>query len=186
MKWKSDNNIWLTVKEGVKLNELLDDAAVELEKDFAAAKLKARITSGERDSDDQLNTVQTYARRYGIEKEFPEILTCGVNDKINLGRETIYTWQRAWSRLLNIGVIVNPPKPAKCLFDYWKDGVNKKGQEIGYSPHWYGKGLDIGGGSDYTPVNEAEVVKKAIARKAPFIRSYLLEPKNNCCHVNCG
>lgn len=181
---KSASNKFLKVKEGVRLNPKLDEAIAELEKDFAEEGLEAWVTSGERTSEDQLDTIQKYAKRNGVEKEFPEILTCGVNDKIDFGTQKIFTWQRAWSRLLNIGVIVNPPLPAKCLFDYMRDGVNKKGTIIGYSPHYYGKAIDIGGGSDKSPVNEAEVVKKAIARRAPGIKGLLLEPKNNCCHVD--
>lgn len=184
MNWKSDNNKYLRVKEGVRLNDDLDSAAVELEKDFAEAGVFAWITSGERTSEDQLDTVRKYAIRYGVEKEFPEILTCRLDDKIDFGHEKIYTWQRAWSRLLNIGVIVNPPKPAKALFDYIRNGVNKKGHEIGYSPHWYKKAMDIGGGEDRDTSNEVAVVKKALARKAPYIKGYLNEPKNNCCHVD--
>lgn len=182
--FKSSQNKFLKVKEGVRLNPDLDAAVVELEKDFAEAGLVAWVTSGERTSEDQLDTIRSYAKRNGVEKEFPEILTCGVDDKIDFGHEKIYTWQRAWSRLLNIGVIINPPKPSKALFDYIRDGVNKKGQTINYSPHYYGRAVDIGGGTDRSPSNEAEVVKKAIARRAPGIKGIVLEPKNNCCHVD--
>lgn len=182
--WKSDKNEFLKVKEGVRLNDRIDTAIVTLESYFKAAGLHAWVTSGERSSEDQLETIRKYAKSNGVDKEFPEILACGVDDKIDFTHEKIYTWQRAWGKLLNIGVIVNPPKPARCLFDYFRGGENRKGTIINYSPHFFGKALDIGGGTDKNPENEAEVVKKAIADKAPGIKGYLLEPKNNCCHVD--
>jgi hypothetical protein len=185
MTWKSDANKFLRVKDGVKLNASLDMAVVTLEPWFAAAQLEAWVTSGIRTSEDQLQTILKYCIKHGVDKQFKEILTCGVMDKIDLGDQgTIYTWQRAWSRLLNIGVIVNPPMPARCLMDYWRNNENRKGILIGHSPHYYEKAIDISGGSDRSPVNEAEVVKKAIAARVPYIRGYLLEPKNNCCHVD--
>jgi hypothetical protein len=107
-------------------------------------------------------------------------------DKIDFGDgKKIATWQRAWSRLLNKGIIVNPPLEAECLFDYFRNGVNKKGQKIGMSPHYYGKAFDISGGEDYNPVNETEVIKHALADKLKGLKGYLLERKQNCLHVDC-
>lgn len=182
------DNKWLTVgkSSGVRLTPIIEPVIIALDKYFEAANLKAKVTSGERTSGDQLAIIRKYATIYGIEKEFPEILTCGVLDKIDFGNDKkIATWQRAWSRLLNVGVIVNPPLPAVVLFDYIRNGVNKKGQTIGMSPHYYGLAFDLSGGIDHDPTNEMEVVKKALNDKLPGLKGYLLERKQNALHVDC-
>lgn len=182
------DNKWLTVgvKSGVRLTSIIEPVIVALDKYFEAANLTARVTSGERTSGDQLTIIRKYAASFGVDKEFPEIKTCGVLDKIDFGEgKKLFTWQRAWSRLLNTGVIVNPPLPAACLFDYIREGVNKKGQIINQSPHYYGKAFDIGGGLDHDPTNELAVIKKALADKLPGLKGYLLERKQNCLHIDC-
>lgn len=185
MKTVQDNK-FLIVRSGVRLTESILYPIIDLDKYFEDAGLIAYVTSGERTSQDQLDIIRMYAKRFEIDKEFPEINSCQVNDTIDMGTQKIFTWQRAWSRLLNKNVIVNPPRPAKCLFDYIRSGINKKGQEIGYSPHFYGKAFDIGGGIDHDPSNELEVIKKAIAeKKIPGLKGYLLERNNNCLHVDC-
>ena len=181
------NNRFLVVKSKVRLNTTIMPVIEALDSYFEKAGLRSYVSSGERNSEDQLEVIQQYCELYGIEKEFPEILTCDVNDTIDMGGgQKIFTWQRAWSRLLNKGVIVNPPRPAKCLFDYIRDGVNKKGQEIGYSPHFYGKAFDIGGiKNDGDVENEVKVIQEAIKDKLPGLKGYLLERANNCLHVDC-
>src|SRR5689334_18648252 len=118
------DNKWLTVgvKSGVRLTGIIEPVIVALDPYFKDANLKASVTSGERTSGDQLTIIRKYSVKYGVDKEFPEILTCGVIDKIDYGNgKKIFTWQRAWSKLLNINIIVNPPCPAACLFDYIRD-----------------------------------------------------------------
>jgi hypothetical protein len=85
-------------------------------------------------------------------------------------------------------VIINPPLGAVCLFDYYKNGVNKKGLVIPPSAHFYGKAFDIGGGggTDPTPADELEVVSRAMGYDSTLgIKDFLLERANNCLHVNC-
>ena len=176
---------WLIVKPEVRLNPTLIRTIVAMDVEFKRSGLKAYVTSGERTSEDQLNTIIKYIKRYKVDAEFPEILTCGVNDIIDLGHTKIYKWQRGWSKLLNIGVIINPPKPAKCLFDYIRDGVNKKGKVIGYSPHFWGKAYDIGGGTDHDISNELPVVQACMRKKIEGMKGYLPERKNNCIHIDC-
>jgi hypothetical protein len=177
-------NEWLQVRRGVRTTPIIEPVILALDAYFKEANLKATVTSGERTSGDQLTIIRNYAKSFKVDQEFKEILTCGVLDKIDFGSEKIFTWQRAWSRLLNIGVIVNPPVQAKVLFDYVRDGVNKKGQIINQSPHYYGKAFDIGGGVDHDPTNELEVLKKAMG-KVRGLKGYLLERKQNCLHVDC-
>ena len=180
------DNKFLTVakQSGVRLTPIIEPVIIALDKYFEEANLKSSVTSGERTSGDQLRIIRNYAIKYGVDKEFPEILTCDVLDKIDFGDKKIFTWQRAWSRLLNTDIIVNPPVPAVCLFDYIRNGVNKKGQQIGASPHYYGKAFDIGGGFDHDPTNELEVIKKAMG-KVKGLKGYLLERKQNCLHIDC-
>jgi len=180
-------NKWLTVgkNSGVRLTPIIEPVIIALDSYFEKANVKARVTSGERTSGDQLAIIRKYCEAYGVDQEFPEILTCQVLDKIDLGEAgKIFKWQRAWSRLLNKGIIVNPPAPAKCLFDYIRDGVNKKGNEIGLSPHYYGKAFDISGGVDHDPTNELAVIQSAMG-KVKGLKGYLLERKQNCLHVDC-
>lgn len=180
------NNKFLKVNKGVALTSIIEPVIVALDKYFREANLTANVTSGERTSGDQLRIIRNYCIQFKVDEEFPEIKTCGVLDKTDYGDgKKIFTWQKAWSRLLNKGIIVNPPLQANCLFDYFRDGVNKKGQIINQSPHYYGKAFDIGGGIDHDPTNELEVIKKALADKLPGLKGYLLERKQNCLHVDC-
>ena len=167
------------------MTSVIEPVIIALDPYFKEANLKAVVTSGERTSGDQLRIIRNYAKQFGVDKEFKEIITCDVLDKITVGTEKIFAWQQAWSRLLNKNIIVNPPMQAKALFDYFRDGVNKKGTIIGMSPHYYGKAFDIGGGIDHDPTNELEVIKKALADKLPGLKGYLLERKQNCLHVDC-
>lgn len=176
-------NEWLMVRRGVRMTPHIEPVILALDAYFKDANLKATVTSGERTSGDQLTIIRNYSETFKVDVEFPEIKTCGVLDKIDFGTEKIFTWARAWSRLLNKGIIINPPLDAKCLFDYIRDGKNKKCQIIGKSPHYYGKAFDIGGGMDHDPTNELEVIKGAMG-KVRGLKGYLLERKQNCLHVD--
>ena len=175
------DNKWLMVNQNVRMTPIIEPVIIGMDKLFERFKLIAYVTSGERSSEDQLNTIIKYCKRYKIDAEFPEVLTCKFNDKVG----DLYVWQKAWSRLLNKGVIINPPMPAKCLFDYFRNGSNKKGQLIGHSPHYFKRAFDIGGGLDHDISNELEVVKTALAEHLPGMVGYLPERKNNCVHIDC-
>lgn len=182
----AEDNKFLRVKnKSVLLNEIIEPVIVYLDKYFEAANLKATVTSGERTSECQLDIIRQYAIRYKVDEEYPDILDCSVLGKTIVDGVKYFAWQHAWSRLLNLGVIINPPLPAKCLFDYWRGSVNKKGTIIGYSPHYWGKAFDIGGGLDHDISNEIEVVQKALNDKVQGLKGYLAERKNNCVHVDC-
>jgi len=96
----------------------------------------------------------------------------------------VYGWQLGWSKLLNIGVIVNPPYPAKVLLDYYRRGSkeNRKGTVIGVSPHFKGTAFDIRGGKNLQ--EKSDVIKNSMGKVAG-LKGYLIEPKNNCVHVDC-
>lgn len=176
------DNKWLIVNADVKMTPIIEPVIIGLDKYFEKFQVKAFVTAGERDSFDQLRTIRKYCIRYKIDAEYPEILTCKPTDKLPNGE---YVWQRPWSKLLNIGVIINPPYPAICLFDYIRDGKNRKGKQIGHSPHYYKRALDIGGGLDHDITNEQKVVQAAKDDGLPGLVGFLPERKNNCVHVDC-
>lgn len=176
-------NKFLIVKPSVRLTPHIIPVIVGLDEEFESAGLVAYVTSGQRSSGDQLKTIISYCHRYNIAQDYPEVLTCLPEDK----EGGLYIWQPAWSKLLNIGVIINPPYPAKVLMDYWRNGVNKKGMIIGHSPHYPGLAFDIGGGIDHDITNELVVVKRAYEKtpRIPGFKGYLPERKNNCIHIDC-
>jgi hypothetical protein len=182
-----DKNKYLIVNVGVRLTPVMIPVILGMEVFFEEEGVIAHITSGERTSQDQLDIIVKYAKRYDVDKEFPEILTCGIYDTIEINdNKRLFTWQRPWSRLLNKNVIINPPRPAICLFDYWRNGINKKGSLIGLSPHFYGMAYDIGGGTDHDITNELKCVKRAFESKTiPGFKGYLPERNNNCIHIDC-
>lgn len=182
-----ENNKFLRLKPGVVRTYATDIVIVKLDPYFEEKNHVAYVTSILRLPEDQLRIIQAYAKQYGVDKEFPEVINCEVNSKLLVNIQEVYKWQRAWSRLLNKGVIINPPIAAECLFDYYKNGVNKKGEIIQPSTHFYGTAMDIGGmgGEDKTPNDELEIISGAMARDQNLgITSFLLERQNNCLHCN--
>ena len=134
----------LIVRPTVTLTEIIDPVIAALDPFFEGRH--AYVTSGLRTKDDQLAIIKTYAALKGVAKEFPSISTATLDGKTMFEGHAVFAWQPAWSRLLNRGVIINPPIAAAPLFDYIRGGVNKKGVIIMPSPHMRGTAFDIGGG----------------------------------------
>lgn len=183
MNWISDKNTNLLVREGVVLNPLLDKVAVKLDRFFAAANHYAYVTSGIRTAEDQLRIIKGYIERKKIVDEFIENAT--VDSMVQYEGKDIYSWQLGWSKLLNRGVIINPPLAAEVLLDYTNSrGENRKGSIIQPSAHFRGTCLDIGGGSN-TIGDETAIVQEAIDSKQILeIVSTVPERENNCLHLN--
>jgi len=174
------DNKWLTVSSNVKLTPSITPVIIGLDKYFEEAKLKAVVTSGLRDAVDQLRVIRQYLTLKGLDKKYPHAMACQVDDFAN----EEYAWQMAWSNLLNIGVIINPPLKARCLMDYKnKNGVNLKGYEFKQTPHASGTALDIGGGANGI-ADEVKVIEKAAQDKKLGIISFLPERENNAIHIN--
>jgi hypothetical protein len=123
------------------------------------------VTSAIRVPEDSLRIIRGYMVSHGLDKKYPEAMTCGILDKVSGTNE--YVWQKGWSAVLNVGVIVNPPYEAVALMDYFREGVNKKGHLIGQSPHIRKKAFDLSG------VDSLTIVKRIVEDKK--IRGYLLE-----------
>ena len=179
----SKQNKFLKIRPGVELTPLLDRVASKLEPFFAEAKHIAYVTSGKRNPEDQLRIIKDYVKRKNIQDEFIEGAKLG--SQVSWKGKIIYSWQLAWSKLLNAGVIINPPLRAEVLLDYInKSGVNRKGAFLNPSVHFSGLALDIGGGANSIG-DETAIVKKAIVSKTiPEIVSIVPERENNCLHIN--
>jgi len=174
-------NKWLTVSPNVKLTPSITPVIIKLDKYFEEAKLKAIVTSGLRDANDQLRVIRQYLVLKGLDKKYPHAMAGNVDDFAN----DEYIWQMAWSNLLNIGVIINPPLKARCLMDYKnKNGVNLKGYEFRQTPHASGTAFNIGGGGNGIS-DELVVIEKAAKDKTIGIVSFLAERENNALHINC-
>jgi hypothetical protein len=132
------------------------------------------VTSGVRTSEDQLRIIRQYLKSKGLADNYPEAMTALVDDRTD--DDEHFVWQKAWSHLLSVGVIINPPLPAVALMDYIRNGVNKKGQLIGMSPHTRGTAFDLKG------IESLKIVQ-ALKLKGK-IRGYLVERENNAIHVD--
>lgn len=174
-------NKFLIVKPRVRLTPIIIPVIEQGELFFQKHNIIAYVTSGQRTSEDQLTTIKNYLIRYRLDDDYPEAMDCLATDKID-GQ---YVWQKGWSKLLNVGVIINPPYPAVALYDYWRNGVNKRGMVIAHSPHYFGQAFDIGGGLDHDISNELLVVKDMMESKVNGMKGYLPERKNNCVHIDC-
>jgi hypothetical protein len=168
---KAYGNRYLIVPPSVKLNEKLDKVLYDIDCDFREAP--ERVTSAVRDSADQLRIIRQYLRSYELDDNYPEAMVCEFDDRFKDG---FFVWQEAWSALLNRGVIINPPLPATVLMDYFRNGVNKKGQEIGMSPHTRGTAFDLAGIDSLRIVQGLKLKGK--------IKSFLVERANNAIHVD--
>ncbi len=186
LKWRDNyiyfkmsalNNKWLIVLPTVKLTPIIEPVIIALDKYFEQAKLKANVTSGLRDADDQLRVIRSYLVKKGLDKKYPDAMTCKVGDKDDKG---LFKWQMAWSNLLNIGVIINPAFDAVCLMDY----KNKKGKIIHQTPHARGTAFNIGGGGNGIE-DERVVVQKALNDKIPGLVNFISERENNALHCDC-
>ncbi len=173
-------NKFLICNDGVRMTPKAEKVIIALDAYFERANLKARVTRVLSTPDDQLRIIRNYLVKKGLDKKYPVAMICGLMDK----KDGIYAWQMAWSNLLNVGIVINPPLAAKCLMDYKRNGVNKKGQIINQTPHVKGDCFDIGGagGDDATIADELVVMRQAEKDKLPGLKYILPEHGNNCIH----
>lgn len=176
----SKDNKWLIVNSKVKLTPVIEPVIIALDKYFEAANFKAAVTSGLRDANDQLEVIRGYLTKKGIAKQYPQAMAGRVDD-YEFGE---YSWQMAWSHLLHLGIIINPPLKAKCLMHTTFDKVDRFGKVINQTPHAKGTAFNIGGGGNGV-TDEAAILQKALADKIPGLASFLVERENNAVHCNC-
>ena len=141
---------------------------------------KITATSGLRTAQDQTRIIDNYATSRGI--YYPEFVVNDVDGTFLCDEfgKIIHTWQRTWSKLLELKVIINPPSDAECLYPYWKDGVNRQGSIIRATVHKYGKAVDLWAESLDTIVKNLENAKKNGVK----FNNYLVERENDAVHVN--
>jgi len=177
-------NKFLLVKDNVVLTEHITPVIAKLDPFFAAHKLTAWVTSGLRRPEDQLRIIRNELNRRGLSGDYQQAFE-DIGAKIMYEDTEVYAWQPAWSKLLSLGFIVNPPYPAVVLMDYYRPGSteNRKGQLIGDSPHTRGTAFDISGGKDGV-FNEAQVIERAMGN-VTGLKGYLVERNQNCVHVDC-
>lgn len=184
MTFKALSNKFLIVNPSVVLTEHIDPVIFELDSYFEADGLKSKVTSGLRNSSDQLRIIRGALVTHRIADDYPQAFE-DMTGKFIWKEKEVYNWQPGWSKLLNLGFIVNPPFDAKALMDYYRPGSaeNRKGQIIHQSPHTRGTAFDIGGGPDGITQEQA-VLNKAIG-KVKGLKGFLLERNNNAVHCDC-
>lgn len=166
------------------MTPILEQVIEACEPYFAKYGHHAEVTSGLRTPEEQVNLIKKFAAQHNV-GSFKELTKADVDSKGMVDLRYLYFWQRAWSWLLHIGVIVNPPRDAECLFDYWSGGINKRGQIIHASPHFLGKSFDTGGGTDHDPSNEFGILQEAKMNGVGIV-TLKLERANNAVHADCA
>lgn len=164
----------IVIKPGVVLNDIQRAKLKQLDPEFKGKP--QTVTSGVRTDAEQIRIIRKFLVSNGLNKTYPKAMVCYIDEKDDQGN---YLWQMAWSNLLNIGVIINPPRTAVVLMDYLSGGGNKKGQAIKPSPHMRG---DETACFDLSGLSGLEIAKKLAA--AQKIRNYVVERKNNCLHID--
>lgn len=182
---KATDNKFLLLKPSVVLTPIIEPVICALDKYFEKANKIAYVTSGKRNPEGQLQIIRGYIEKKGFKDEFKEAFNKGVHDKFTHEKfGSIYSWQLGWSKLLSVGVIINPPCAAACLLDYIRDGINKKGRIINGSPHFNGTAFDIGG-ADNGIGDETAILMQALKDRVPGLMNVLPERENNANHIDC-
>ena len=101
---------WISLADGVVLTPTIERTLVQVDPIFEGEP--SSVTSGQRTAEKQLSIIVEKAKRHGIEDLFPEFNAGLLSAKVVVEDVEIYSWQRAWSKLLSIGDIVNPPLAA--------------------------------------------------------------------------
>jgi hypothetical protein len=179
------DNKFLRINPNVILTPIIEPVIVSLEAYFKEANKISYVTSGKRSPESQLTIIRNYLTSKGLASAHPEALGKNCMEKFTHEKYgSIYCWQLGWSKLLNIGVIINPPAAAACLMDYIRNGINKKGLIINGSPHFNGTAFDVGGGPNGI-ADETEILKRALADRVPGLMNILPERENNANHCDC-
>lgn len=172
---------FLTINPGVILTPIIEPVIYLLDPYFEKANLKAVVTSGLRDAYKQLEVIRQYLKMKGLDTKYPDAMVCKPQEEV----AGVYKWQMAWSNLLNVGVIINPPLAATCLMDSLRpNGTNRKGTLINQTPHARGTAFNIGAGANGV-ADETIVLQKALNDKLPGLAGFLAERENNALHCDC-
>jgi hypothetical protein len=126
----------------IKKDAILDDNQKEVISRIAVicGDNRLTVTRGHSMPQEQLDLIERFGKDHGC--IFPEFIPDGPVDLKKECAEVglVYHWQRTWSRLLHLGVVVNPPLSAICLDDYTRpSGEKMKGKVIHKSAHIAGQ-----------------------------------------------
>lgn len=175
---------FITFGEHFVVTPIIMAVIEQLEAVFAAENYPVCIVSGLRTDEDQLRIIRDYLVKKGLDKKYPEAMHCKATDQYTWNGQIVYTWQPAWSALLNSGIIINPPIGAICLMDYVNHaGENKKGKFIDASVHFKGTAFDIAGANDGIGP-ETAIIQKCLGKIKGLV-GYVSERGNNCLHCDC-
>lgn len=177
----------------IKKNAVLDENQKEIISRIAVVcgGNRLTVTRGHSLPQEQLNIIRRFAIGHGC--LLPEFVKNGPVDlKTELaGIGLVYHWQRTWSKLLHLGVVVNPPHTAICLEEYTRpSGENMKGKEIPESAHIAGQNnrcwpIDfsarVNGAVNFAQVRD--ILEQARISGAG-IRAVKVERGNTCVHVD--
>jgi len=183
-------NNWLRIRTGTILTPVMQQVIDAFEPHFRDSQHIAYVTSGKRSPEDQLNIIKKYAHLNSVDIEFPNIMTAKLNEQITFVHQMRYSWQPAWSRLLQNGIMINPPLDATNLFAYEHPikGHIMIGTMIKASEHFCTGDVhpfDVGGSTN--SIRDELVIVKEIfdeGKIKEFI-GYLAEHGNNSIHCRC-
>ena len=186
---EEERQIMIEIKKGAVLDANQKKIIARIEKFCGKNRLK--VTRGHSMPQEQLAIIERFGNDHGC--IFPEFVSNGPVDlKVVLaGLGLVYHWQRTWSRLLHMGVVVNPPLSAPCLDDYTRpSGENMKGKLIDESAHISGQkngcwpmdfSCKVNGVPNFGLVTV--ILEKAKAGGAG-IQDIRVEHGNGCVHAN--
>jgi hypothetical protein len=139
----------------------------------------ARLTSGVRTPQEQVGIIAYWALKMKV--NFPEFDPFDLHGQTVIDGKLLYRWQRTWSKLLNLGIIINPPLAAVCLESYVVGGHDKQGEIIRESPHQRSTAMDFVCDEG---VDVMLGIIKAAQKSGVPIKSYRVERKQYCVHVD--
>ena len=172
---------YLTLLPGISRTTCTDPVIFALDTFFH--ERPAHVSSIYRSPQHQLTLIRDFATQKGLVSKYPEAMTCDLDDRDAQGH---YVWQWLWSDLLHSGIIINPPLNAHVLLDYFRDGVNKRGELIPQSTHTMGIAFDISGRyNDENILNDIIQIMAKVFYKQIGIKSTTIEHQNDCFHVTC-
>jgi hypothetical protein len=177
----------------IKKSAMLDanQKAVIEKIDLACGDHRITVTRGHSTPQEQFEILSRFGGDHGCFS--PEFLPDGPLDlKINIPPiGLVYHWQRTWSRLLHLGVVVNPPLPAICLDDYTRpSGEKMQGKLVHESTHISGQAngcWPIDFSAKVNGVVNFELVRDILATAqaaSAGIKEIKVEHGNGCVHID--
>lgn len=177
----------ITIRPGAVLDEKQQRVIYKIQQHTLGHMLT--VTRGHSTPLEQLQTIADFALRHNVrfhEFDAENFAPEDLHRTVEIDGQHRYCWQQTWSRLLHLGIVVNPPLVAECLEDYINDqGYNRKGESIQPSPHILSDPIDFSARIDGAP-NMPKVIEllTTAMNNGAGIRFVKPEPKNGCVHID--